>query len=64
MKRVGLRQFKVHSLRLTFATRLVSAGVDLYPVKELLGHQDIRTSMVYAKANTDTLLDAVERLKN
>jgi site-specific recombinase XerD len=64
MKRVGLTQFKLHSLRHTFATRLVSAGVDIYAVKELLGHQDIRTSMVYAKANTDTLRNAVERLKN
>ncbi len=64
MKRLKMTQFKLHSLRHTFATNLVSAGVDILAVKELLGHQDIRTSMVYAKANTETLRNAVELLKN
>jgi len=64
MVRLKMTQFKLHSLRHTFATRLVSAGVDILAVKELLGHHDIRTSMVYAKANTETLRTAVERLKN
>jgi integrase/recombinase XerD len=64
MKRLNFKGFKLHSLRHTFATRLVSAGVDIYAVKELLGHQDIRTSMVYAKADTETLQRAVDVLKN
>ncbi len=64
MKRINLTAFKLHSLRHTFATRLVAAGVDILAVKELLGHQDIRTSMVYAKADTETLRRAVEVLMN
>jgi integrase len=64
MDRLNLKGFKLHSLRHTFATRLVSAGVDIYAVKELLGHQDIRTSMIYAKADTETLQRAVDVLKN
>jgi integrase len=64
MEHLNLKGFKLHSLRHTFATRLVSAGVDIYAVKELLGHQDIRTSMVYAKADTETLQRAVDALKN
>jgi len=38
--------------------------VDIYAVKELLGHQDIRTGMVYAKSDTETLQCAVDVLKN
>lgn len=64
MVRLRMTHLKLHSLRHTFATDLVSAGVDIYTVKELLGHQDIRTTMVYAKADTETLRRAVERLKN
>jgi integrase len=64
MVRLGMKGFKLHGLRHTFATNLVRAGVDIYAVKELLGHQDIRTSMVYAKADTETLRKAVDLLKN
>ncbi|MBI3192879.1 MAG: site-specific integrase [Ignavibacteriae bacterium] len=64
LQRIGLQYLKLHSLRHTFATQLVSAGVDIYAVKELLGHQDIRTSMVYAKADTDALQKAVDKLNN
>ncbi len=62
MTRLHLKHLKLHSLRHTFATNLVSAGVDIYAVKELLGHQDIRTSMVYAKADTEVLRKAVALL--
>ena len=62
--RLKMPQFKLHSLRDTFATRLVSKGVDLYAVKELLGHQDIRTSMICAKADTERPRLAVTRLES
>lgn len=62
MKRLGFTNFKLHSLRHTFATQLVSKGVDLYSVKEILGHTDIRTSMIYGKADTETLRRAVSKL--
>ena len=63
LRRAGLSGFKLHSLRHSFATILVSRGVDLYTVSRLLGHADIRTSMIYAKARMDTLQEAVDRLE-
>lgn len=59
----GLEGFKLHSLRHTFASNLVSRGVDIYPVSMLLGHADIRTSMIYAKLNTDALEEAILKLE-
>src|ERR1051325_8415428 len=61
---VGLQSggFKLHSLRHTFATMLVSRGVDLYQVSKLLGHADIKTTMIYGKATVEALRMSVERL--
>jgi site-specific recombinase XerD len=35
-------------LRHTHATRLIQNGLNLYEVKEILGHADIKTTMRYA----------------
>ena len=40
-------EFIVHSLRHSFATRLVEEGIPLVQVKELLGHSYIRSTMTY-----------------
>lgn len=42
---VLLPRFSCHSLRHTFTTRLVEAGVNLKVVQDTLGHKDFSTTM-------------------
>lgn len=51
-----------HCARHTCATLLLNSGVDIYTVKEILGHTDIGTSMQYAKVVDKTKREAVNSI--
>jgi integrase len=62
LKQAGVENFNWHDLRHTFASRLVMLGVDLYTVKELLGHHSIEMTQRYAHLGPDFLKRSVELL--
>lgn len=62
LKAAGLRDFRFHDLRHTFASRLVESSVDLYAVQLLLGHADMNMTKRYAHLAPEHLQSAVARL--
>ena len=53
-----------HSLRHSVASNLVSAGVSLKLVQEILGHKSIISTQRYAKLTTESMRQTTETLSN
>lgn len=51
-----------HSLRHSYATHLIEAGVDLLEVQRILGHHSILTTARYTHLATETRQHALERI--
>jgi integrase/recombinase XerD len=48
-----------HTLRHSFASRLVQKGASIYVVKELLGHSDVTTTQIYSHLEHKNLKDVI-----
>ena len=54
-----MEPFTPHDLRRSFGTHLLGKGRDLGLVKELLGHDDVRTTLIYDRRGEEELKGAV-----
>lgn len=61
-RRAALPDLRFHDLRHSVATTMVSGGVDLVTVKEILGHSKIETTMRYAHPTPENKRKAVNVL--
>ena len=53
-------RFSPHCLRHSKAMHLLQAGVNLVYIRDLLGHTDLRTTEIYARAETKAKREALE----
>lgn len=61
-KKLNIENATIHNFRHTFASWLVMEGIDLPTIAQLLGHSDIKTTMIYSHLAPDHVKKAVERL--
>jgi integrase len=62
-QRASVTDFRIHDLRHTCAAWLVSAGVTLVTVRDLLGHSTIKMTERYAHLHPDNVRVAVGLLE-
>ena len=51
-----IKKVSVHTLRHSFATHLLENGYDIRTIQELLGHQNLQTTMIYTHVATKNIL--------
>jgi len=61
-KAAGVTGLRIHDLRHSFASELVSSGASLPLIGRLLGHSDVKTTSRYAHLYDDPLREAVEKV--
>jgi site-specific recombinase XerD len=72
-KKAGIKKdVGVHALRHSYATHLLEFGTDVSVIKDMLGHQDIRTTLLYTRGHglnrkvqspLDRISEKIEKLK-
>lgn len=58
------KDISFHVSRHTFATTLITLGADLYTTSKLMGHQNLRTTQIYAEIVNKKRVEAVSLLDN
>ena len=57
-KNANLSTLRMHDLRHSFASAMVNLSMNLYDVKEILGHTNIKTTQRYAQLSNARLKKA------
>ena len=62
LRKAGIKDFKFHDLRHTFASHLIMAGVDITTVSRLLGHKTLTMTLRYSHLAPSHMAKAVDLL--
>lgn len=63
LKKAGLNQRGLHTLRHTFATRAVAKGMDIRTLSELLGHENVATTLnLYVHSSLEKKREALDKM--
>lgn len=58
------KSVSIHSLRHSFATHLLEQGTDIRFIQELLGHNDIKTTLIYTEVTDKNIRKIISPLDN
>jgi len=62
LEKANIKGLRFHDLRHTAATRMVTAGIDLIVVQEILGHASVSTTMRYSHPVPERKMQAIVAL--
>ena len=57
-----IRPGSIHSLRHSFATHLIEKGTDVTMIQKLLGHNDLKTTLIYLHTSNKDLMKIISPL--
>ncbi len=60
-KKLYIKKRGVHMLRHTFGKRMVQKNVNLSTIKEMMGHENIQTTMIYARSDERSMIEAIHK---
>ena len=56
------KKISFHNARHSFATLVLTMGNDIYTLSKLLGHNNVKTTQIYAKVIDQRKVDAVNSM--
>jgi integrase len=63
LSEAGIENLRFHDIRHTAGTRMADAGINPVTIQDVLGHEDIRTTMRYVHATDEAKRRAVQALE-
>ncbi len=59
-----IKYIQAHTLRHSYASHLLEKGTDIRMIQKLLGHNSIKTIMIYTQVAEPTLLSVISPFDN
>jgi site-specific recombinase XerD len=59
----GRKPPTTHTFRHSYAVNLLKNGVDIVKVQQLLGHTDLKTTLIYTQLSNDDLIESLDKVE-